>query len=125
MPKLITRTCAECGQPFKCAPGPKKFCTNEHRRAFDNRSRARGYLAVPLLQVWRKGKRGRTDDTAYAFQQLARLADLWNEEDKAAGRRPDLVVNRRNQACWDATQTLHTPRRKTPAPDAPGGAGAG
>jgi hypothetical protein len=116
MPKLISRTCAECGQSFKCAPGPKKFCSNEHRKAFDNRNRARGYLIVPLVQMWRKGKNGRTEDTAYALQQMARLADLWNEEDKAAGRRPDLVVSRRNQACWDATQTLDAPPRLLPAP---------
>ena len=78
------------------------FCCPAHQIAFHNRSSKRGRVVTPFLQMWRTGKRGRTELTAYALAQLSMLADKWNAEDRAAGRRPDVLVNRRKATNWSA-----------------------
>jgi ribosomal protein S27AE len=102
------RICPECGQRFKAHHGRQRFCETAHKTAFHARNRDRGKVAIPLVQIWRLGKNGKTAERSYAFSQLCALTDLWNEEDRNAGRRPDLVVKAKMRAGWIAA-------------DAPGG----
>lgn len=96
------RTCPLCGEPFIATNGRSAYCTPAHRIAFDRLWEARGKILGPLAAVWRTGKRGRTADRAYALAELCRLLDLYAAEDKAAGRRPDVVVARRRESGWSA-----------------------
>lgn len=96
------RVCPECGKRFTAHHGRQAFCEGAHQRAFHDRNSSRGKVALPLLQVWRQGKRGATDDTRYALQELSALADQWNAEDKAAGRQPALIVTGKRTAHWRA-----------------------
>jgi len=102
-PRIVNaaRTCPECGAGFTAHHGRQLFCTPGHQTAFHQRNARRGKVALPLLQVWRRGKNGRTEDTAYAFQQLCALADMWNAEDRTAGRRPDLTVTTKRLSLWN------------------------
>lgn len=70
--------------------------------AFHRRNAQRGRIVLPLLQVSRLCKNKRTAERAYAFGQLSALADKWNAEDRAAGRRPDLVVAAKFRGKWSA-----------------------
>lgn len=76
------------------------FCCPAHRQRFHHLNAARGQVVVPFLQIARNGKNGRTAETAYAFSQMSALGDLWNAEDRDAGRRPDLVVRAKFDAKW-------------------------
>lgn len=97
-----TRTCPECGARFQPTNGRQRFCTSAHKQAFEVLNGQRGRLAMSLVQVWRQGKNGKTEDTAYAFAQLCALADEWNKQDKAAGRNPALVVAEKRRQGWAA-----------------------
>jgi len=78
------------------------FCLPAHQIAFHNRSSKRGRVAMPFLQMWRTGKHGRSELTAYALSQLSAMADKWNTEDREAGRRPDMLVAIRKNRGWSA-----------------------
>lgn len=97
------RTCPECGQAFVAHHGRQQFCTVEHKASFWAVSMRRGKVAMAFVQTWRMGKSGRTEDTSYALQQISKMADLWNAEDRKAGRRPELVVAAKRAAFWNAT----------------------
>jgi hypothetical protein len=98
----IRRVCPQCSAQFETSSGRKVFCTPAHKEAFFAINRARGVTLLPFVQVWRYGKSGRTEDTAYAFQQMAKLADKWNAEDRAAGRKPDMIVSSKRKDLWSA-----------------------
>lgn len=96
--------CPECGQEFARTHARQSFCTNAHKRAFHDRTKARGQVVVTLLQAWRAGRNVKTAETAErklkgaaakdAFNQLCTITDRWSEEDRDAGRVPalDLVI---------------------------------
>lgn len=95
------RTCPECGVAFKATHGRQAFCLPQHKETFHNRQSKRGKVAISLVQVWRAGKnRKGGEDATFAFREVCALADRWNQEDKAAGRRPDLVVTRKRRNGW-------------------------
>jgi hypothetical protein len=100
--KLSPALCPECGVKFTPTYAGQTFCTYDHRKAFHLLNKVRGQVALPFLLSWRGGKRGRTEDNAYAFQQLCQLADRWREEDKVAGRRSDLIVTKKRLGNWAA-----------------------
>jgi ribosomal protein S27AE len=101
-PTNAERICPECGVTFTATHGKQVFCEPVHKEAFHHTMKMRGKVAMPFVLVWRSGKRGRTDDTAYALSELSRLADMWNTEDAACGRRPDLIVSAKNREEWRA-----------------------
>lgn len=107
------RICPQCGVAFVATHGRQGFCTGEHQKAFHETNKVRGQLALPLLQSWRLSKNGSNDDRRFAFAQLCALADIWNAEDKEAGRRPELIVRARRLDGWAAADTI--PRRKSAA----------
>ena len=94
--------CPECGVTFTPTHHLQTFCVPEHKQDFHTRNRVRGTVVLPFLLAWRKGKRGKSEDSAYALQQLAQLADRWTAEDREAGRRSDLIVSRKRQDGWIA-----------------------
>jgi hypothetical protein len=96
------RRCPECGEAFTARNPAQGFCCTDHQKRFHMIEAQRGKIATPLLQVWRKGKNGRSEDTAYALSQLSALADKWNAQDRAAGRRADIIVSRKRREKWSA-----------------------
>lgn len=96
------RKCPECGDDFIATNPAQGFCATGHQKAFHIRNATRGKIALPLVQAWRLGKNGRTEDRAFAFSQLCALADTWNREDRTAGRRPDIIVMRKRKSNWSA-----------------------
>lgn len=96
------RVCPECGSPFVATHGRQQFCSGEHQRKFNRVMAYRGGVLTPFALVSRRGKSGFTDERRYALRQFNALCDRWNAEDKAAGRRPDLVVGFKFHAQWAA-----------------------
>lgn len=95
-------TCAECGVSFPAKRGSRSFCCAAHRQAFHKRNANRGQAALPFLQVMRASKNGRTELTAYAWRELCALGDIWNAEDRAAGRSPAITVEAKMALGWRA-----------------------
>ena len=118
-PPLARRICPECGETFIATHGRQVFCETAHKEAFHHVMKMRGKIAMPFVLVWRAGKRGRTDATAYALSELSRLADGWNTEDAVRGRRPELIVKAKNREMWRAGDHLDRQSHAntfTPAP---------
>lgn len=98
----LQNTCAECGDTFTPAKAAQSFCCAAHRQSFHHRNAVRGQAAIPLLQVMRTSKNGRTELTAYAWRELCALGDIWNAEDRKAGRTPAIPVEAKMDAGWRA-----------------------
>lgn len=96
------RTCAECGQEFAAHHGRQKYCIPEHKAAFEQRNRDRGKIMMPLILVWRAGKKRPSAERNYAFSQLCAAADVYNQQDRAAGRQPAVIVQDRMAESWSA-----------------------
>lgn len=79
-----TRTCAECGDTFTAGHTGAQFCTPAHKNAFHNRQKGRA--SVVMLAMAYRQKRGGKGTGATAFREMCRLLDLFNEEDRKAGR---------------------------------------
>lgn len=94
------RICPECGANFTAHHGRQVFCTTAHQGEFHQVMKLRGKIAMPFALVWRTGKRGRSPVRSYALSQLSRLADQWNAEDAACGRRPELIVAAKMREGW-------------------------
>ena len=99
---MPNRVCPECGAGFVAHHGRQRFCQSAHQTAFHGRNKQRGQVLLPLAQVFRMGKRGKTVDRAFAFGEMCRLLDMWNAEDKDSGRRPELVVTVKRRKGWTA-----------------------
>ena len=100
------RTCQECGTVFRHWHADANFCTRAHGTAFHNRSAKRGKVLIPILLSWR-GKRGSGDLAKYAFGELCAAADLWNAEDRKAGRPPMYpMIERKRRAGWKAVDLI-------------------
>lgn len=97
-----SRHCAECGKAFVPAKPWQSFCELSHQQRFHDTMAKRGKVAVPFMMAWRRGKNGRTEDSAYGFDQMAALADRWAAEDKLAGRDATRVVSRKRKEGWRA-----------------------
>lgn len=81
-----SHTCPECLASF-AGDVTAVFCTPAHKQAFHNRAMKRGKVLVPMLLAWRAAKSKRKDPVgAWAFGEICWMADMWNAEDRAAGR---------------------------------------
>lgn len=90
--------CAECGACFQPKQHKQAFCQPAHATAWHNRAAKRGKLLVPLLMASREG---RSDPTAkWALSEYCRLAGIYRDEDKAAGRMSALNFLKRQQALY-------------------------
>ncbi len=99
-------TCPECGVKFK-GPFDAQFCSVKHKQAYHNRNAKRGVVAMPLMMGWRGGRAGggskSKPEATWAFSELCRLLDIWNAEDREAGRTPAWkMAGRKMRAGWSA-----------------------
>lgn len=78
------RTCAECGAKFTAGHQQAQFCSTAHKTAFHNRQKGRS--SVVMLAMAYRQKRGGKGTGAESFKEMCRLLDLFNEEDRKAGR---------------------------------------
>lgn len=78
------RTCCECGLKFRAGHPGAQFCTPAHKLAFHNRQKGRS-AAIMYAMAYRQ-KRGAKGTGAESFKELCRLLDLYNAEDREAGR---------------------------------------
>ena len=106
------RRCPECLGPVDTsADWRKMFCSNEHRTAYHNRQTVRGRKLVPLVMAERITRSGYCRDKAtgiLARQKSRQLMDLWNREDREAGRMPaDEYVAIRQRLGFNDAETLH------------------
>jgi hypothetical protein len=99
---MTRRPCAQCGHPFEPAKSWQDFCGLVCQERFADIKRKRGKVAEPFILAWRTGKRGATDDSRYALDQLAALADRWTAEDKLMKRNAMAVVRRKRLEGWRA-----------------------
>ena len=94
--------CPECGVEFTRTQNRQVFCTTAHKTKFYNVQAKRGITMGPLLQAWRLGKNGRSENASWAFGQVCAMIDIWNAEDRACGRRSDLIVTAKREIRWAA-----------------------
>ena len=78
------RACPECGAKFKANHPGAQFCTPAHKTAFHNRQKGRA--SVVMLAMAYRQKRGAKGTGAECFKEMCRLLDLFNAEDREAGR---------------------------------------
>lgn len=95
MTTKFKRVCNECSVEFVTADLRKLFCTPACKQTHLNRDTVRGKSMVVLVQAWRAG-RNTSDPTLkraakVAFAELCRQADAYNQEDRAADRKPKLA----------------------------------
>lgn len=120
------KLCPECGIEFVATHQRQSFCCVAHKGKFHDRTKSRGQLLVTLGQAWRGGRdlgRSKTPNADrladieardWAFQELCKLLDEFNAEDREAGRPGAVRVIRRQRAMGlrqDATSTKRAARR--------------
>ncbi len=92
-----TRPCQECSTPFPIDPkkggSPQRYCSPEHKRAWENRQLSRGMGLVVLAQARRQGRHRKKSEVAkWALNEFATQLDRMSAEDKAAGRMAALDI---------------------------------
>lgn len=101
---MITLLCPECGQAFTpTKPGRQAFCCVEHKTRFHNVMKARGQVVLPLLLARSMGRHSKGDQLGgYCRRNADALIARWNQDDKKAGRRPDLVARTKMDMAWSS-----------------------
>lgn len=85
--------CRECGEHFgKARDHEQLFCSSACRTSFNNRRKQRGADLYDLFMTMRY-ERG-TAKLLGVWAILCRLAQDWNEDDKAEGRKSYLPARR-------------------------------
>lgn len=80
-----TRTCRECNKPLRAKARPEaEFCGTSCRISWWNRRRARGGDLYDAFMAMRYDREEARDEGLWAL--MCRMAQTWNDEDKAAGR---------------------------------------
>lgn len=103
MTDLKILTCPECGVQFTKTARHQVFCTPAHKQAFYNLQTKRGTVIGPLLAVARAAGRYKGADRelgSYARTEADAIISRWVVDDRKAGRRPDLIVAAKREACW-------------------------
>lgn len=105
--------CPECLAPAGVTSNgrAKVFCSPKHKRDFHNRMYQRGFMSAGLLQAWR-ASRGKSLVAKWAYREMAALGDLWNAEDRTAGRmsQAEYLATKAN-ADWRAIDLMSQNRR--------------
>jgi hypothetical protein len=88
MARQRSLTCPECGQSFAQVHHRQSFCTPAHKVAFNNRLTGRS--VAQLAQAWRAARSSKDPAMRQAgnmaFKMLCQKTDMFNEEDRNAGR---------------------------------------
>jgi endogenous inhibitor of DNA gyrase (YacG/DUF329 family) len=83
--------CPECGTGFR-PRGNKRFCKGKCQVDFNNRMAAEGKILAPLVKAMMAtrggGHRAALPICGLARTELTRIAKVFNDADKAAGRPP-------------------------------------
>lgn len=91
--KRYPHACPECSAVFWPDDIRRRFCSPEHKRAWENRQTGRGQGLVILAQAWRQGRNKKGNVAAkWALNEFANLLDQMTRDDKASGRMPALMV---------------------------------
>ena len=100
--------CPQCGCAFiRTSRARQAFCTPEHKVAFNDLMRARGRVIMPLLLARSMGRHTKGDQLgAYCRREADALIARWNQEDRACGRRPDIVAKTKQGLHWRAVDIL-------------------
>lgn len=100
----ITVQCAECGLKFTTKRPNQQFCTPEHKTKFHFLAMKRGQVLMPLLLAKSAHRHAKTkadrEAAATARRWVDALAAKWNQEDKAAGRDPRMLLAQKIKMCW-------------------------
>lgn len=106
------RRCPECLAVVDTSKNYRAlFCSDAHRTAYHNRQTVRGRKLVPLVMAERITRSGYCRDKAtgiLARQKSRQLMDLWNREDREAGRMPaDEYIAVRQRLGLNDAEMLH------------------
>lgn len=83
---MSKRTCRECSNPLKPTAKPNaEFCNTSCRIAWRNRRCHRGAELYDLFMAWRYDRE--RAKVFHLWSLMCRMASVWHEEDKAAGRK--------------------------------------
>ena len=77
------RPCKECGDQFRVGRSDQVFCEAKCRDRWWHRARTRGGEAYEALVGWRVS---RGTDKRHSISELARIVDIWIDQDKLLGR---------------------------------------
>ncbi len=86
--------CAECGMEYRPSANNNRFCSNQHRKDYNNREALRGAQLLRVAYHHRRLASGSTpeerkDSGAY-LSAMSRLLDGWIREDMREGRKPPI-----------------------------------
>ena len=99
-PKTPHRLCPECRKPFSVISrnggSPQRYCSPQHKRAWENRQIARGMKVVLLAQAWQEMRHRKSPPgfRGWALSELCGIVNGYTAEDKAAGRMSPLDILR-------------------------------
>lgn len=86
----LAGVCANCANPSRT-----RYCSPKCKRAFNNRAIGRGGPVIPLALAWRASRNGNKEQKAIGascLNELCRILDLYNEEDRAEGRSTAMTI---------------------------------
>jgi hypothetical protein len=87
--RLSGHDCPECLKRFPLRHPRQIFCSKEHKRDWEGRTRRRGFEFLPFAipaRTTRGGTRGDTETGSRANRDADFLIDKWRDEDTRAGR---------------------------------------
>lgn len=88
---LKVRTCLECGCDLPAAArDEKRFCSNAHKDAFNNRRKNRGAELYDLFMAMRYDRAAASEAGVWAI--MCRMASHWREADGEAGVKSFLPI---------------------------------
>lgn len=91
--KTPQRRCPECAKLFPLTDLRRRYCTPEHKRAWENRQTGRGQGPVFMAMAWRQGRHRKGSEAAkWAFSEFCIALDRMSAEDKASGRMSALDI---------------------------------
>lgn len=96
--KTPRRACSECGKVFPLVPtkggAPQRYCSPEHKRAWENRQLSRGQGLVILAQAWQEARHRKSAKgfRGWVLNEMCAVINRYSAEDKAAGRLPALDI---------------------------------
>lgn len=96
--KPKARRCQWCSEPFHSSHPTKLFCTNAHKKKWENYTISRGKVLLPIALAWRttRGRKGSGGDEA--FKEMTEFLDKVAAELVAQGAQPVIHHYRKTRA---------------------------
>lgn len=88
IPRLYSRICGECGQPFQAQRPHAVFCCQAHNRAYQNRLAVQGRAIAALAKAWQacRNNKGNTEFRGVVLNEMCSIINGFCAEDREAGR---------------------------------------